>query len=137
VRLGVHTGLVVVGDVGAGHVRAVDARGDTPYCGRLPSLAAPNTLVISAATYHLIAAISRVRRWGRRHSAAWRSLCKSIESSMAVGSRAVLRSRRPRPDAAGGSRAGSRAPEGALTRVKAAMGQVVVLEGEAGLGSHA
>ena len=33
VRLGVHTGLVVVGDMGAGDRRAPGAGGGTPYCG--------------------------------------------------------------------------------------------------------
>jgi class 3 adenylate cyclase len=56
VRLGVHTGLVVVGDVGAGARQEPLALGETPnIAARLQSLAAPNTLVISAATYQLIA----------------------------------------------------------------------------------
>jgi len=56
VRLGVHTGLVVIGDVGAGARQEPLALGETPnIAARLQSLAAPNTLVISAATYHLIA----------------------------------------------------------------------------------
>src|SRR4030095_11269237 len=55
VRLGVHTGLVVGGDVGEGSRREPLALGETPnIAARLQHLAAPNTLVISSATYHLI-----------------------------------------------------------------------------------
>src|SRR5215467_1585593 len=56
VRLGVHTGLVVIGDVGAGTRHELLALGETPnIAARLQALAAPNTLVISAATYQRIA----------------------------------------------------------------------------------
>ena len=56
VRLGIHTGLVVVGDVGAGTRHEPLALGETPnIAARLQALAAPNTLVISAATQQLIA----------------------------------------------------------------------------------
>ena len=54
VRLGVHTGVVVVGDVGAGGRQEPLALGETPnIAARLQALAAPNTLVISAATYQI------------------------------------------------------------------------------------
>src|SRR5215813_5733576 len=55
VRLGVHTGLVVVGEVGGGTRQEQLALGETPnLAARLQSLAAPNTLVISAATLPLL-----------------------------------------------------------------------------------
>src|SRR4030095_7890691 len=55
VRLGIHTGLVVVGDVGGGTRQEQLALGDTPnIAARLQGLAAPNTLVISAATLQLL-----------------------------------------------------------------------------------
>src|SRR5262249_55215218 len=55
VRLGVHTGLVVVGDVGGGTRQEQLALGETPnIAARLQGLAAPNTLVISAATFQLL-----------------------------------------------------------------------------------
>jgi class 3 adenylate cyclase len=54
-RLGVHTGLVVVGDVGGGTRQEQLALGETPnLAARLQGVAAPNTLVISAATFHLL-----------------------------------------------------------------------------------
>ena len=55
VRLGIHTGLVVVGEVGSGGRQEQLALGETPnIAARLQGLAAPDTVVISAATAHLI-----------------------------------------------------------------------------------
>src|SRR4029453_9993649 len=55
VRLGIHTGLVVVGEVGSGTRQEQLALGETPnLAARLQSIAAPNTLVISAATSQLL-----------------------------------------------------------------------------------
>ena len=56
VRIGIHTGLVVVGDVGAGSIRDRDAIvGETPnIAARLQGEAPPDTVVISAATRRLI-----------------------------------------------------------------------------------
>ena len=55
VRLGIHTGLVVVGDVGGGAHLEQLALGETPnLAARLQGIAAPNTLVISAATFQLL-----------------------------------------------------------------------------------
>ena len=55
VRLGIHTGLVVVGDVGGGTRQEQLALGETPnLAARLQGLAAPNTVVISAATLQLL-----------------------------------------------------------------------------------
>ena len=51
VRLGIHTGLVVVGEVGGGTRQEQLALGETPnLAARLQGIAAPNTVVISAAT---------------------------------------------------------------------------------------
>src|SRR5262249_2748178 len=55
VGLGVHTGLVVVGEVGGGTRQEQLALGETPnLAARLQGIAAPNTLVISAATLQLL-----------------------------------------------------------------------------------
>jgi class 3 adenylate cyclase len=55
VRLGMHTGLVVVGEMGGGGRHEQLALGETPnLAARLQGLAAPNTLVISAATLPLL-----------------------------------------------------------------------------------
>jgi class 3 adenylate cyclase/tetratricopeptide (TPR) repeat protein len=55
VRVGIHTGMVVVGEIGGGERQEQLALGETPnVAARLQGLATPNTIVISAATAHLI-----------------------------------------------------------------------------------
>ena len=55
VRVGIHTGLVVVGEMGGGGRQEQLALGETPnIAARLQGLAAPDTVVISAATQRLI-----------------------------------------------------------------------------------
>jgi class 3 adenylate cyclase len=54
-RIGVHTGLVVVGEMGGEGYREQLALGEVPnLAARLQGLAASNTLVVSHATYRLI-----------------------------------------------------------------------------------
>ncbi|MEW6296361.1 MAG: adenylate/guanylate cyclase domain-containing protein, partial [Thermodesulfobacteriota bacterium] len=56
VRVGIHTGVVVVGEMGRGNKREQLALGDTPnIAARLQGLAEPNTVVVSAVTQRLIA----------------------------------------------------------------------------------
>ena len=53
-RMGVHTGLVVVGEMGGGARREQLALGETPnLAARLQALAEPDSLVISGATARL------------------------------------------------------------------------------------
>ena len=56
VRLGIHTGLVVVGEMGAGELREDRAIvGETPnVAARLEALAEPNSVLIGARTYALV-----------------------------------------------------------------------------------
>jgi class 3 adenylate cyclase len=55
VRLGIHTGQVVVGEIGEGATHEQLALGETPnLAARLQGIAAPNTLVISAVTFQLL-----------------------------------------------------------------------------------
>ena len=67
VRMGVHTGLVVVGDFGAGSsVEAGAIVGDTPnLAARLQGVAASNTVVISDATRRLVTGIFVLEDLGR------------------------------------------------------------------------
>ena len=56
IRVGIHTGLVVVGEIGGGGRQEPLALGETPHiAARLQGLAAPDTVVISAATARLVA----------------------------------------------------------------------------------
>jgi len=55
VRVGMHTGPVVVGEMGAGSRREQLALGETPnVAARIQALAAPNTVAISAASQQLV-----------------------------------------------------------------------------------
>jgi class 3 adenylate cyclase len=55
VRLGIHTGLVVVGEMGGGGRQEQLALGETPnVAARIQGLAAPDTVAISEATSRLI-----------------------------------------------------------------------------------
>jgi tetratricopeptide (TPR) repeat protein len=55
VRIGIHTGPVVVGEMGGGGRREQLALGETPnIAARLEALAPPNTVVMSPVTAHLV-----------------------------------------------------------------------------------
>jgi class 3 adenylate cyclase/tetratricopeptide (TPR) repeat protein len=55
VRIGIHTGPVVVGEMGGGAKREQLALGETPnIAARIQGQAAPNEVVISTATYRLV-----------------------------------------------------------------------------------
>src|SRR5499427_9234295 len=55
VRLGIHTGLVVVGEMGGAQRQEQLALGEVPnVCSRIEGLAAPNTIAMSEATYRLV-----------------------------------------------------------------------------------
>src|SRR5207244_40857 len=55
VRVGIHTGLVVVGEVGEGSRREHLALGETPnIAARIQALATPNTVAISDASQQLV-----------------------------------------------------------------------------------
>ena len=54
-RIGIHTGLVVVGEIGSSEKREMLALGETPnLAARIQGQADPDEVVISAATYRLV-----------------------------------------------------------------------------------
>jgi class 3 adenylate cyclase/predicted ATPase len=136
VRLGVHTGLVVVGDVGVGTRHEPLALGETPNMAlRLPALAAPNTLVISAATQQLVAGYFRCKSLGA-HTLV--DLVPPMEVYHVLGVSGV-QSRLAVAALHGLTPLVGRVQEVALlterwTLVTEGMGQVVLLTGEAGIG---
>jgi class 3 adenylate cyclase len=136
VRLGCHTGLVVGGEVGGGIRQEQLALGETPnVAARLQGIAAPNTLVISAATVQLLGGFFACQSLGTQ-------LLKGLAQPIEVYQVLSERTARTRLEAAG--RTGltplvGREAEVALLRerwaeVKEGMGQVVLLSGEAGIG---
>ncbi|MGE5444716.1 MAG: adenylate/guanylate cyclase domain-containing protein [Ignavibacteriales bacterium] len=55
VRIGIHTGVVVVGEMGGGQKRERLALGDTPnIASRVQGLAEPNAVLISSTTHRLV-----------------------------------------------------------------------------------
>ena len=136
VRLGVHTGLVVMGDVGAGAHHEPLALGETPnIAARLQYLATPNTLVISAATHQLVAGYFRCKALGT-HTLP--GLAQPMEVYRVLGASGA-QSRLEVAATHGLTPLVGRAEEVGLlmacwTRVTEGMGQVVILGGEAGIG---
>jgi len=136
VRLGVHTGLVVVGEVGGGTRQEQLALGETPnLAARLQGIAAPNTLVISAATFQLLGGFFACQPLGT-------PLLKGLAQPLAVYQvlyESMARSRLEAVGSAGLTPLVGREQELGLLRerwaqVKDGMGQVVLLSGEAGIG---
>jgi class 3 adenylate cyclase/DNA-binding winged helix-turn-helix (wHTH) protein/predicted ATPase len=136
VRLGVHTGLVVVGDVGAGTRHEPLALGETPnIAARLQHLAEPNTLVISAATQQLVAGYFR---WKALGAHTLPGLAQPMEVYRVLGTSGA-QSRLEVAATRGLTPLVGRVQEVGLlracwTRVTEGMGQVVIVGGEAGIG---
>ena len=66
VRIGIHTGPVVLGQMGGGSRHEQLALGETPnIAARLQGLAQPDEVVISAATRHLVAGLFETQDQGR------------------------------------------------------------------------
>jgi TOMM system kinase/cyclase fusion protein len=136
VRLGIHTGLVVVGAMGGGTRQEQLALGETPnLAARLQGIAAPNTLVISITTFQLLGGFFACQPLGT-------PLLKGQAQPLAVYRVLYESMARSRLEAAGSTGLTplvGRDQEIALLRerwaqVKEGVGQVVLLSGEAGIG---
>src|SRR5262245_52533692 len=136
VRLGVHTGLAVVGEVGGGTRHEQLALGETPnLAARLQGLAASNTLVISAATFQLLGGFFACQPLGTpplKGQAQPLAVYRVLYESMA-------RNRLEAAGSTGWTPLVGREQEIGLLRerwaqVKDGLGQVVLLSGEAGIG---
>ena len=136
VRLGIHTGLVVVGDVGGGTRQEQLALGETPnLAARLQGIAAPNTLVISAVTFQLLGGFFVCQPLGTPP-------LKGLAQPLAVYRVLYESMARSRLEAAGSTGwtllVGREQEIGLLVerwaQVKEGIGQVVLLSGEAGIG---
>ena len=139
VRLGLHTGVAVVGTVGSGARQEQLAMGDTPnIAARLQSLAAPNTVVLSAVTARLLHGAFALEDGGVHQ-------LKGVAEPMPVF--CVLGPGESASDEVEPSPArlpflvGREEELGLLLRrweqSKAGLGQVVLLSGEAGIGKTA
>jgi class 3 adenylate cyclase/tetratricopeptide (TPR) repeat protein len=136
VRLGCHTGLVVIGEVmgGTGHNDMV--LGDTPnIAARLQGVAAPDTLVIGALTYQLLGGLFACESLGTPP-------LKGVATPLAAYRVLYENTARTRLEALGGAGltplVGRTAELELLERrwrqVVDGRGQVVLVRGEAGIG---
>src|SRR5712691_10610750 len=136
VRLGIHTGLVVVGEVGGGTRQEQLALGETPnLAARLQGIAASNTVVISAATVQLLGGFFTCQSLG---TPALKGLAQPLEVSRVLYE-STARSRLEAAGSTGLPPLVGREQEVELLRerwaqVKDGIGQVILLSGEAGIG---
>jgi class 3 adenylate cyclase/tetratricopeptide (TPR) repeat protein len=136
VRIGVHTGLVVVGGVGTGDRQERLALGETPnIAARLQALAAPDSVVISAATYRLVQGFFVARDLGSQHLKGVPADVRAYQAVDESGAQTPL----DVAAAAGLTPLIGREQEVALLlerwdRVLDSQGQIVLLSGEPGIG---
>src|SRR5712691_6462084 len=136
VRSGIHTGPVVVGEMGEGSRREQLALGETPnVAARLESLAAPNTVVISAALHQLVQGYFVCDDLG---APALKGVDTPFQVYRVVGESGV-QSRLDVPSPRGLTPLVGREAEVTLlldrwAQVTDGLGQVVLLSGEAGIG---
>src|SRR5262245_40795011 len=136
VRLGIHTGRVVVGEMGGGARQEQLALGETPnVAARLQGIATANTLVISATTYHLLGGFFVCQSLG---IPVLKGVAQPLEAYQ-VRYESMARSRLEAAGRTGLTPLVGREQEVALLRerweqVKDGSGQMVLLSGEAGIG---
>jgi TOMM system kinase/cyclase fusion protein len=136
VRLGIHTGLAVVGAMGGGSRQEQLALGETPnVAARIQGLAAPNTIAVSEATYRLVQGYFECQNLGAqtlRGVSDPLHVYRVLQESGARGRLDVAMTRGLTPLV-------GRESEVTLLlerweQVKAGQGQVILLTGEAGIG---
>lgn len=135
-RVGIHTGLVVVGEIGAGTRQESLALGDTPnIAARLQGIAAPDTIAVSAATFHLVQGYFACDDLGPHQLKGVATPLQVYRVLRASGAQSRLEAAAPR----GLTPLVGREQELDLLlqrwqQVKDGLGQVVLLSGEAGIG---
>jgi len=136
VRIGIHTGPVVVGEIGGGAKRELLALGETPnLAARIQGQAAPNEVVISTATYRLVEGLFECKDRGQpelKGISTPLTLYRVVKESQAQ-SRFEVMARKGLTPLIG------REHEYGLLRerweqAKSGEGQVVLLSGEPGIG---
>jgi class 3 adenylate cyclase/predicted ATPase len=137
VRIGIATGLVVVGDlIGSGEAQERGVVGETPnLAARLQAAAVPGTIVIGPATQRLLAGLFEYRDLG---CIEVKGFARPVQAYEVVRPSAV-ESRFDALHATGLTALVGRQEETELllrrwTRAKAGEGQVVLLSGEPGIG---
>ena len=136
VRVGIHTGLVVVGEMGGGGRPEQLALGDTPnVAARIQGLADPDTVLISAATHRLVQGYFIAAALGPQ---TLKGVAAPVSVYRILGASAA-QSRLDVAATTGLTPLVGRTSEVALLlerweQSKAGLGQVVLLSGEGGIG---
>jgi len=136
VRLGIHTGLVVIGEMGGGGRQEQLALGETPnIASRIQGRAEPNTLAISEATYRLVEGYFTCEALGEH---TLRGVSQPLNIYRVLGESGV-HSRLEVAQTRGLTPLVGREQEVGLllerwAQIKAWQGQVVLLTGDAGIG---
>ena len=107
-RIGIATGLVVVGDlIGSGEAQERGIVGETPnLAARLQGIAEPNTAVIAEATRKLLGNLFELQDWGKGPQGHRRLGARLGSAAAELGGRPFRGAARERPDCA--RRAGRR-----------------------------
>src|SRR5712692_4849223 len=134
VRIGIHTGLVVVGEIGGGEKRELLALGETPnIAARVQGIAEPNTVIISADTQRLLDGSFDCQPLGSREL---KGVATPVEVYYVLGESQA--SNRLEVKATLTPLVGREQEVGLLLnrweQVKEGRGQVVLLSGEPGIG---
>jgi class 3 adenylate cyclase/predicted ATPase len=137
-RVGIATGLVVVGDLmtGSGQVHERGIVGETPnLAARLQGIAEPNTVVIAEATHRLLGNLFELKDLGARDL---KGVAEPLRAWVALRE-STVESRFEALHAAGLTALVGREEETELllrrwSRVKNGDGQVVLISGEPGIG---
>ena len=136
VRIGIHTGLVVVGEMGGGSRQEQLALGETPnVAARIQGLATPDTVAISPATFRLVRGYFTYQDLG---SHTLKGLAVPLQVYRILGE-SEAQSRLEVAEASGFTPLVGRESEVALllerwVQSQDGRGQVVLLRGEAGIG---
>jgi class 3 adenylate cyclase/tetratricopeptide (TPR) repeat protein len=136
VRLGIHTGLVVVGEMGSQGRQEQLALGQVPnVCSRIQGLAAPNTIAMSEATYRLVQGYFACQDLGAQ---TLRGVTESMRLYQVLGESGAT-SRLDVAQPGGLTPLVGRESEVTLllerwAQARAGHGQVVLLTGDAGIG---
>jgi class 3 adenylate cyclase/predicted ATPase/ABC-type transport system involved in cytochrome c biogenesis ATPase subunit len=136
VRIGIATGLVVVGDlVGEGSAQEQAVVGETPnLAARLQALAEPGQIILAGATRRLIGDLFRLTDLGRQTAKGFAEPVEAFAvEGVAITESRFEAARRRITDLVG------RVAESAILRDRlreawAGAGQIVLLSGEAGIG---
>ena len=132
--LGLHTGRVVVDRLGGDPQRLYTAAGETTQVAlRLRQLAAPGTVLLSAATQHLVQEHVRVEPWGEATVGAVPVPVYGVREIARQRSGVVGHGARARSPFVGRARELALLQE-RLDAVVAGQGQVVAVVGEPGMG---